>query len=131
MCKLKIRKMRNAAETPPSHNADMDDSVDKNGGPNNLGAWMRYRKVKGADLAKALDITPGMVSDLVNSNRALSAKWLRRIAPVLKTTPGMLLDHDPTALDSDILEIWINANDRQRAQLTEMARVIVKNGTNG
>lgn len=116
---------------PILHNANMEDSDDKNGGPNHLAAWMRYRKIKGADLAKALDITPGMVSDLMNSKRALSAKWLRRIAPVLKTQPGMLLDHDPALLDSDILEIWLSADERQRAQINELAKVIVKNGTEG
>jgi len=116
----------------PSHNANMSDEADKNGGPNHLGAWMRYRKIKGADLAKELGITPGMVSDLVNSNRALSAKWLRRLAPPLRTTPGMLLDHDPTMLDSDIIEIWIEASSDQRKTLSDLARVIVRgNGTEG
>jgi transcriptional regulator with XRE-family HTH domain len=116
-----------------SHYANMDESEDKNGGPNHLRAWMTYRKMKGAALAEALggNVTPGMVSDLVNSNRALSAKWLRRIAPVLKTTPGMLLDHDPHDLPSDILEIWVNADPTQRRQLAEVAKALVRDGTNG
>lgn len=115
-----------------SHNANMTEDADKNGGPNHLGAWMRYRKIKGADLAKELGITPGMVSDLVNSNRALSAKWLRRLAGPLRTTPGMLLDHDPSTLDSDIIEIWIEASQAQRKTLSDLARVLVRgNGTDG
>jgi len=105
---------------------DAHDSEEKNGGPNHLGAWMRYRKIKGAALAKSLDITPGMVSDLVNSNRALSAKWLRRLAPELKTTPGMLLDHDPFDLDSDLIEIWVTASLEQRKTLSDVARAVVK-----
>lgn len=88
---------------------------------------MEYRKVKGIDLAKALggNVTPGMVSDLANSKRALSAKWLRRIAPLLRTTPGMLLDHDPRLLDDAIMEIWINASSDQQRQLVDLARVVV------
>jgi transcriptional regulator with XRE-family HTH domain len=109
----------------------MDDADDKNGGPNHLRAWRIFRKMNGADLAKALEITPGMVSDLENSKRGLSAKWLRRLAPVLKTTPGLLLDHDPRSLDSDVLEIWIAAGLREREQIVGAARAIVRTGTGG
>lgn len=109
----------------------MDDEDDKNGGPNHLRAWMRFRKVKGAALAEALDITPGMISDLANSKRALSAKWLRRLAPALKTTPGLLLDHDPHDLDRDVIELWVNADAKQRRQLKDVAQALVRNGTEG
>lgn len=109
----------------------MDES-DKNGGPNYLRAWMEYRNMKGVDLADALggNVTPGMVSDLCNSKRALSAKWLRRIAPCLKTTPGMLLDHDPHELDNDIIEIWSDMDSRERRQLADIAKTLRKTGTN-
>jgi plasmid maintenance system antidote protein VapI len=116
-----------------SHHANMDDVDDKNGGPNHLRAWMAYRKIKGSALAEALggNVTPGMVSDLANSKRALSAKWLRRLAPILNTTPGMLLDHDPHELPSDIMEIWGNADAQQRRQIVDVARALVRDGTNG
>jgi transcriptional regulator with XRE-family HTH domain len=119
-----------------SHTANMDDDNDKNGGVNHLKAWMKFRKIKGAALAAELGITPGMVSDLANSNRALTAKWLRRIAPALKTTPGLLLDHDPNELDNDIIEIWVNATSDERRQLKDVAQALVRhdvprNGTNG
>lgn len=91
---------------------------------------MKFRKITGAKLADTLGITPGMVSDLANSNRALNAKWLRRIAPALDTTPGMLLDHDPNELDNDIIDIWVNANSTERKQLIKMAKVIAT-GTEG
>jgi len=127
-----IRKSGNALSVGNPHTACMDDDADKNGGPNHLKAWMRYRKVNGARLAEMLDITPGMVSELVNSKRALSAKWLRRIAPVLGTTPGHLLDHDPNELPNDILEIWINASDEDRAKLLRVAQAMTeRNGTDG
>lgn len=111
----------------------MVDSDDKNGGPNHLRAWMRYRGVKGADLAKELGgtVTPGMVSDLANSNRALNAKWLRRIAPILKTTPGLLLDHDPYDLPADLIEIWLKSDSEQKRQLVDIAKALVPTGTDG
>ena len=126
-----IRKSDDDYARPSSHNASMDDDDDKNGGPNHLRAWMKFRKVKGAQLAEALGITPGMVSDLANSNRALSAKWLRRLAPALSTTPGLLLDHDPNDLDSDIIDIWVNADRARRKQITEVAKALVRDGTSG
>lgn len=126
-----FRKSGNYTIGDLSHNANMADQDDKNGGPNHLRAWMEHRGVKGVDLAKGLggNVTPGMVSDLINSNRALSAKWLRRIAPLLDTTPGMLLDHDPTELDADIIDMWSSASARQRKQLSEIAKTILKTGT--
>lgn len=125
-----IRKSRNYIASELSHNADMEDE-DKNGGPNHLRAWMKYRKMTGAALAEALGgkVTPGMVSDLVNSNRALSAKWLRRLADALDTTPGMLLDHDPSLLDTDIIDIWSHASASQKQQIADLAKVVVKTGT--
>jgi transcriptional regulator with XRE-family HTH domain len=122
-----FRKTANDRRCRISQSATMLDAEDKNGGPNHLRAWMRFRNVKGQQLADALggNVTAGMVSDLANSKRALSAKWLRRIAPILKTTPGHLLDHDPTELPTDIAEIWVNADAEQRRQLVAMAKVIV------
>lgn len=127
-----IRKTQDAILGPISHDANMDDDTDKNGGPNHLRAWMEFRGVTGADLAKAINVTPGMISDLANSNRQLSAKWLRRLAPALKTTPGLLLDHNPHDLDSDIIEIWINATSGERRQIKDVAKALVKrDGTDG
>lgn len=127
-----IRKTGNAYPSAISQNADMDKSDDKNGGPNHLRAWMRYRGINGQQLAEKLGgtVTPGMVSDLANSNRALSAKWLRRLADALDTTPGFLLDHDPFQLPTDLLEIWEKANDAERRQLVDVAKAIVRTGTN-
>lgn len=138
LASAEFRNSWNDCDPIISHNANMIDEEDKNGGENHLGAWMRYRKVNGAQLASELGKTPGMISDLVNSKRALSAKWLRRLAPALKTTPGMLLDHDPFTLDADMIDIWVTASLDQRKTLADIARAVVKssvvsdkNGTHG
>lgn len=125
------RRTDNYLPNAISHNAYMADDSDKNGGPNHLRAWMQHRGIKGVDMAERLggNVTPGMVSDLMNSKRALSAKWLRRLAPILDTTPGMLLDHDPTELDADIIDLWSHASQGERRQLIDMARVITKGRT--
>lgn len=130
-----IRKKRNYLSGDLSQNDDMGGTQDKNGGPNHLRAWMEFRRVTGVALANAINevdnsqVTPGMISDLANSNRALSAKWLRRIAPHLKTTPGLLLDHDPHELPEDMIDMWTKANTEQRRTLTEVTRALLRNGT--
>lgn len=129
-----FRETQGSSYVECSHTAKVTEEEDKNGGPNHLRAWMRFRGIKGQELADALggNVTAGMVSDLANSKRALSAKWLRRLAPILKTAPGHLLDHDPYDLPTDIAEVWFSATDEQRKQIVELAKVIVpRTGTNG
>jgi transcriptional regulator with XRE-family HTH domain len=104
---------------------------DKNAGPNYLRQWRRFRGLTLEDLAKAVGTNPNMIGYLESGERGLSAKWLRRLAPALSTTPGLLLDHDPYDLDSDIVDIWINGSDRQRRQIAEIAKALIKTGTEG
>lgn len=105
-------------------NERMDDD-DKNGGPNHLAAWLEYRGINQTELAKAVDTTPHQISYLVNSERALSAKWLRRLAPHLRTTPGHLLDHDPRDLPNDVREMWLDSSPEQQRQIIQMMAIIM------
>lgn len=107
--------------------ARMDDS--KNGGPNFLKAWREFRKLTQQELADLVDTNANMIGYLESGERGLSAKWLRRLAPALDTTPGMLLDHDPGELDSDVIDIWAHADKRQKVQLSEIAKALTKTGT--
>lgn len=102
---------------------------DKNAGPNHLRAWREYRKLTQAELAEKVGTNQNMIAYLESGDRALSAKWLRRLAPHLKTTPGHLLDHDPSEMSADILDIWSAADGLQRRQIADIARAIVRTGT--
>lgn len=108
--------------------AGMADA-DKNGGPNFLKAWREFRKLTQQELADRVDTNANMIGYLESGERGLSAKWLRRLAPALDTTPGMLLDHDPAELDSDVIDIWAHADRRQKSQISEIAKTIVRTGT--
>jgi transcriptional regulator with XRE-family HTH domain len=101
------------------------------GRPNYLKAWREFRGLTQEQLAERVSTNANMISYLESGERGLSAKWLRRLAPVLDTTPGMLLDHDPIALDSDIIDIWAHAGTRERRQISDIAKALVKTGTNG
>jgi transcriptional regulator with XRE-family HTH domain len=107
----------------------MDDT--KNGGANNLRAWRMHRKMTVEQLATAVGTSAGQLSDLENDNRGLTAKWLRRLSGPLKTTPGHLLDHDPSVLPTDIVEIWLNADPDTQRRLVDVARALVKSSAVG
>jgi Predicted transcriptional regulators len=105
------------------------DSEEKNGGPNHLREWREFRKMSQQELATACGTTQHQIAYLESGERGLSAKWLRKLSVALDTTPGMILDHNPSDLDSDIIEIWATASNRQKRQLAEIAKTILKTGT--
>lgn len=112
----------------PWQNAGMAND-DKNGGPNYLRQWREHRKMTQAELAEAVDTSANMIQYLEKGERGLSAKWLRRLADALDTTPGHLLDHDPTELDADILDIWSHIGKRDREQAKRVLSSFTKTGT--
>lgn len=103
----------------------------KNGGPNYLQIWREYRGMTQEKLAEMAGTTGSVISMLEAGERGLSAKWLRKLAPLLDTTPGHLLDLDPRELDNDVIDIWATASSRQRAQIVQIAKTIVHTGTEG
>jgi transcriptional regulator with XRE-family HTH domain len=62
---------------------------------NHLRAWREFRGLTQAQLAELVDTSDNVISMLESGDRQLSPNWLRRLAPVLGTTPGFLLDHGP------------------------------------
>lgn len=109
----------------------MDIADDKNGGPNHVAAWRRFRNMTQAQLAEAVGTNQNMIGYLESGERGLSAKWLRRLSDALDTTSGLLLDHDPYTLDSDLIDIWVNASSREKRQLSDIAKTVVRTGTEG
>lgn len=109
------------------------EAGDKNGGPNFLRAWRNYRKLTQEQLADRVKppTNANMIQYLETGERGLSAKWLRRLADALDTTPGMILEHDPAELDSDIVDIWAHADARQKRQLSDIAKALLRTGTEG
>ncbi len=69
-----------------------------------------------ARLAEAVGTTGAVISLLESGDRGLSDKWLRRLAPVLGTRPGHLLEVDPNEASSDILDIWEDIPEERREQ---------------
>ncbi|RKF23355.1 XRE family transcriptional regulator [Altericroceibacterium spongiae] len=128
----KYHNLCGAIEFTICDNKEMQERDDKNGGPNYLRAWREFRHMSQAELAEAVGTNQNMIGYLESGERGLSAKWLRRLAPALKTQPGFILEHDPSTLPTDIIEIWVNASAEERKQLISVAQALVrKNGTVG
>lgn len=121
-CSLREAFLRDSLQ-----NERMEDS--KNGGPVYLRAWREYRRMTQDQLADAVGTTAAVISLLESGDRALSAKWLRRLAPALKTTPGHLLEHDPNDLPADVIDIWGAIEEREKPRALRVLESF-KTGTN-
>lgn len=89
---------------------------------NFLRAWREHRGLTQVVLAEAVGTSGAVISLLEAGERRLSDKWLRRIAPVLGTRPGHLLELDPADAPSDILEIWADIPEDRREQARDVLR---------
>lgn len=106
---------------------------DKNGGPNHLRAWREHLEMTQEELAAKLTppTTGSVISLLEEGDRGLSLKWLRRLAPVLKTTPGFLADFDPSQVDTRTLEMISQLEPSQIAQVEKFITTFLKTGSDG
>lgn len=103
--------------------------TDKNGGPNFLRDWRLHRKMTLEALADAVGTTAGVISHIESGERGLSAKWLRRLAPVLGTTPGRLLDFHPDDIEAEVTDIFAHMNPDQRRQAIRIVKAIAEENT--
>ena len=103
---------------------------DKNGGTNYLRAWRERLHITQEELAHRLDppTTGAVISLLEEGERGLSAKWLRRLAPALKTTPGHLLEYHPDEV-ADVVDIWTHISDRDKPRARQILETF-RTGTN-
>ena len=89
---------------------------------NYLRAWREHRGLTQAKLAEAVGTAGSVISLLETGDRQLAPKWLRRLAPVLGTSEGHLLMHDPADLDTDILDIWAAIPEDRREQARDVLK---------
>lgn len=100
-------------------------------GTNHLRAWRKFRHLTLEEVADAIGTTKAVVSQLETGRTTLSQKWLDRIAPVLNTSAGYLLDHDPNDMPTAILDVWAAIPDENRAQALAVLETFKKTGTGG
>lgn len=81
-----------------------------------------FRQMTQEELAAKAETTGNVISQLESGDRGLSDKWLRRLAPLLGTTPGFLMDHDPNDLDSVYLEAALDVPPENRSHVLEILK---------
>lgn len=108
--------MRDALAPSFLHTAFMVRTPQKNF----LRAWREHRRMTQAKLAEAVETTGAVISLLESGDRGLSDRWLRKLAPVLGTRPGHLLEVDPADVSTDILEIWAEIPEERRQQARDV-----------
>lgn len=118
-----VCELANALPWPEAHNANMERQK------NHLRDWREFREMTQEQLADAVGTDKGVISLLESGSRGLSDKWLRRLAPVLRTTPGHLLDHDPNDLPTDIIDIWSAIDERDKETAKRVLESFRKTGT--
>lgn len=89
---------------------------------NYLRAWREHRGLTQAKLAETIGTTGAVISLLESGERGLSDKWLRKLAPVLGTRPGHLLEIDPEAMSDDIFDIWAEIPEERRDQARDVLK---------
>lgn len=95
---------------------------------NHLRAWREFRGLTQAQLAELVDTTDNVISMLESGERQLSSKWLMRLAPVLKTRAGFLLEFAPEDADLSILEAIVDVPENRKAEALQILKVF-KTGT--
>lgn len=126
----KVRKSLNAPVRDLTYHPDMDEKA-----PHYLKEWRTFRRagfepMTQQELADAVGTSKSVISDMERGELQLSPKWLRKLAPVLKTSPGYILDYDPAKLDNDVIDIWNHIAVTDRDQAIRVLKSFVKNGTN-
>ena len=93
------------------------DNATMQSGTNYLRQWRKKARLTQEELAEKVGTTKAVISLLESEGRPLSAKWLRKLAEALNTTPGRILDVNPDEANADVLDIWdhIRAKDRPTA----------------
>lgn len=98
--------------------------------PHFLREWREFREMTQEELADAIGTSKSVISDMERNKLQLSPKWARRIAPVLQTQPGYLVDYAPDDLDTDIIDIWAHIPDGDKPTALRVLESFRRTGTN-
>lgn len=96
---------------------------------NHLRAWREFRRMTQAELAEKVGTADNVISLLESGDRRLSDKWLYRLAPVLNTRPGFLLEFDPNDANLEIVEAVVEIAPENRQQAISILKTFRKTGT--
>lgn len=96
-----------------------------------IAEWRDYRNLTQDALANRLDMSAAQLSRIESGKQPYTQDTLEAIADALRTDPASLLMRNPKAegKDEPMWSIWDQAKPGIRRQLTEIARALVRTGT--
>lgn len=93
-----------------------------------LREWRLFRGMTLEQLGEAVGTTKGVISELELSKKGLSLKWLYRLAPALKTSPGMIVDYNPEDVDPEALDAFLRVGGEDKGQVLKIIGTFRKAG---
>ncbi len=90
--------------------------------------WRKYRKMTLEVAAEEAGMTAGNLSNMERGVQAYTQDGLEALARVYECDPGQLLTVNPTDGDA-IWSLWERAKTGERKMIVDIAKTIVKTGT--
>lgn len=91
--------------------------------------WREYRGYSQDKLGAMLDTSGSMISRIENGQTPYTQDVLESLADALMTDPASLLMRDPTQPEA-MWSIWDQAKEGERRMIEDIAKTIIKTGTN-
>lgn len=101
----------------------------------NLGSQIKdlriQMKLTQAEVAKALEVTPGYISNVENNRTAMSLRVLIYYARLMNVSLDSLIgsvapNYRPTALDNELMHLSSKLDDNQKAKLIKTIKLWMK-----
>jgi len=121
--------MRGHNPPPWAIGAELSEEERRGEAEHFLRPWRLYRAMTPEDVADAVKVPVDVLLAWEAGRQEISDKWLRRLAKTLGTTAGAILDVDPNAVPSSLLELWLAHTEGQR-RIIEVAHQL-RTGTGG
>lgn len=93
---------------------------------NNLRAWREHRGLSQDKLAAKVGTKGNVIGQLESGERGLTEAWLSRLAPVLGTSRGNLLDHVPGDIDAAYIDAALAVPPDDRPQVLEILKTFTR-----
>lgn len=96
--------------------------------PTHIRHFRREKRLTLEKLAELVDMTPSHLSMLERGLRGYTQETLEAISDALDVPLDLLVKRDPEAPEG-IREVWLKASAAQRRQIVELAKALLRTGT--
>lgn len=91
-----------------------------------LKAWRKFRHLTQERLAERLGVSTATVSRIENARQPYSQAYLEAAADALLTTPGSLLERDPTQPAAEIVDLLARMSPEGVRQAARIIRALAE-----